>query len=236
MEVVNPRSALLSNLEVLALLRQLAADHVARTKTAIRIKKEEDASGKPTLEPHTEEVSENLRTVELEVSPSVPTWSTPLICHPDNPVPLRRVPAHATPVRSWRISARTRPCALLPHKSGETPSRKPCPDRARRTLRRVSPLHCTPYRPLTTPVRQIVEELEDRLGDRMHDILGIVSRSLSDTPATTPPQSPSSPTYTETVDAHDVEQGWDHDAADVEFDHLGEDVGVEGDLDMEDDD
>ena len=70
----------------------------------------------------------------------------------------------------------------------------------------------------------------------MHDILGIVSRSLSDTPATTPPQSPSSPTYTETVDAHDVEQGWDHDAADVEFDHLGEGVGVEGDLDMEDDD
>ena len=68
MEVVQSRSALLSNYEVLALLRELDADHVARTKTAIRIKKEEDTTGKPTLEPHTEEVSENLRTVELEVS------------------------------------------------------------------------------------------------------------------------------------------------------------------------
>lgn len=68
MEVVHPRAALLSNFEVLALLRELDADHLARAKTAIRIKKEEDATGKPTLEPHTEEVSENLRTVELEVS------------------------------------------------------------------------------------------------------------------------------------------------------------------------
>lgn len=67
MEIVNPRAALLSNLEVLALLRELDADHIARAKTAIRIKKE-DASGKPTFEPHAEDVSENLRTVELEVS------------------------------------------------------------------------------------------------------------------------------------------------------------------------
>ncbi|KIK99838.1 hypothetical protein PAXRUDRAFT_8605 [Paxillus rubicundulus Ve08.2h10] len=66
MEIVNPRSALLSNFEVLTLLRELDLDHIARTKTAIRIKKEEDIAGKPTHDTHAEEVSENLRTIELE--------------------------------------------------------------------------------------------------------------------------------------------------------------------------
>jgi hypothetical protein len=44
-KVVNPRAALLSNFEVLTLLRELENDHLARTKTALRIKKEEEASG-----------------------------------------------------------------------------------------------------------------------------------------------------------------------------------------------
>jgi len=68
----------------------------------------------------------------------------------------------------------------------------------------------------------------------MDEILGIVSRSLS---AATPSASPTNaPSYTETVDAYEIEQGWEHEAEDAEFDDLGEGVGVEGDLDMEDDD
>lgn len=73
----------------------------------------------------------------------------------------------------------------------------------------------------------------------MDEILGVVSRSLSATAATTSAQSASStngPTYTETVDTYEVEQGWEHDAEDAEFDDVGEGIGVEGDLDMEDDD
>lgn len=75
----------------------------------------------------------------------------------------------------------------------------------------------------------------------MDEILSTVSRSLSATAVTTSGQSTSStngPTYTETVDAYDVEQGWEHDAEDAEFDLLGEGVGVDGngELDMEDDD
>ncbi|KAG2034532.1 RNA polymerase Rpb4-domain-containing protein [Suillus americanus] len=66
MEVVNARSALLSNFEVLNLLRELDAEHIARTKTAIRVKKEEEATGKNSHDTQTEEISENLRTVELE--------------------------------------------------------------------------------------------------------------------------------------------------------------------------
>ena len=70
-QVINPRSALLSNQEVLTLLRELDSEHLARTKTAIRIKKEEDSSGnvigRAAYDPTTDDVSENLRTVEVEV-------------------------------------------------------------------------------------------------------------------------------------------------------------------------
>ncbi|KAF9468606.1 RNA polymerase Rpb4-domain-containing protein [Collybia nuda] len=70
MEVVDPRVALLSNFEVLTLLRELESDHLFSTKSALRIKKEEEASGGPTRPPgnHTlfGEASENLRTIEVE--------------------------------------------------------------------------------------------------------------------------------------------------------------------------
>ena len=71
-QVVNPRAALLSNFEVLSLLRGLEADHLSRTKTAFRIKKEEEASAVPssfTIPGNIShlEASENLRTVQVEV-------------------------------------------------------------------------------------------------------------------------------------------------------------------------
>ncbi|KAI0783421.1 HRDC-like protein [Abortiporus biennis] len=66
MEVVNQRSALLSNYEVLTLLRELENDHLARTRTALRIKKEEEAAGIARTHAPPEEVLENLRTVEVE--------------------------------------------------------------------------------------------------------------------------------------------------------------------------
>lgn len=137
MEVLHPRAALLANVEVLALLRELDAAHLARIRT-----KKDDA----------EDVAENLRTVELEVRPPVSyIRSSRLTCLPDNPIPRRGLSAHLATVRSWRISARPRPRPLLPHKGRETPGREPCPDRARRTLRRVSPLRSPPHRPLIIP-------------------------------------------------------------------------------------
>jgi hypothetical protein len=60
---VNPRAALLSNYEVLQLLRELEADHIARTRIAQRLKKEEEDAAAATGHP----VSENLRTIEVEV-------------------------------------------------------------------------------------------------------------------------------------------------------------------------
>ncbi len=70
---MNAQSALLSNHEVLSLLRELEADHLSRTKTAVRIKKEEEAAGVVSniipgdKHPSNVEIIQNLRTVEVEV-------------------------------------------------------------------------------------------------------------------------------------------------------------------------
>ncbi|KAK7029632.1 hypothetical protein VNI00_014330 [Paramarasmius palmivorus] len=66
MEVVDPRSALLSNYEVLELLRELENEHIARTKAAHRIKKEEEATGNVSKAPMEPVTSENLRTIQIE--------------------------------------------------------------------------------------------------------------------------------------------------------------------------
>lgn len=68
MDVVNPRAALLSNIEVLHLLRELEADHLASQKSALKIKKEEEQAGGHNPKNPAEHVSENLRTIEVEVS------------------------------------------------------------------------------------------------------------------------------------------------------------------------
>ncbi|KAG6377172.1 RNA polymerase Rpb4-domain-containing protein [Boletus reticuloceps] len=205
MEVLHPRAALLSNFEVLTLLRELDADHVARTKTALRIKKEEDAAGKPTLEPHTEEVSENLRTVELETIQYLSADYQPTLQQSEH-----------------GISQLVRDLAPLSLTKAE----------------KLQVVNLAPTEPVELYV--IIEELEDRLGDCMDEILGIVTRSLSATAGTAPAAAQSTsptngPTHTEIVDAYEVEQGWEHDAEDADFDDSG-DVRVEGDLDMEQDD
>ncbi|KAA1473839.1 hypothetical protein DENSPDRAFT_882331 [Dentipellis sp. KUC8613] len=68
MEVLNPRASLLSNYEVLTLLRDLENDYIVKSKTSVRIKKEEDAAGPsaPKAYDPLEDISENLRTMEVE--------------------------------------------------------------------------------------------------------------------------------------------------------------------------
>jgi hypothetical protein len=80
LQVLNPRSALLSNYEVLTLLKELENDHLERSKTAMRIKKEEESLNSSTsigatsgTHPHHHntnylpDISENLRTIQVEV-------------------------------------------------------------------------------------------------------------------------------------------------------------------------
>lgn len=88
----------------------------------------------------------------------------------------------------------------------------------------------------------IIEELEDRFGDRMDDILALVRTSLgAPTPSLNETQD-TQPQY-QSMDEMDIEgqDEWityvdpENDANNIVFDDTGEGMGVEGDLDMDDD-
>ncbi|KAK1219846.1 hypothetical protein PQX77_017423 [Marasmius sp. AFHP31] len=66
MEVIDTRSALLSNFEVLNLLRELENEHIARTKTALRVKKEEEDPSAQSSKRVEAVTPENLRTIQVE--------------------------------------------------------------------------------------------------------------------------------------------------------------------------
>jgi len=82
-----------------------------------------------------------------------------------------------------------------------------------------------------------VEELEDRLGDRMEEILSHVRSSLTLSPA------PITAIRVEQIEGFDPHAPTDYVDMDedayvqeeIMFDDTGEGVGVEGDLDMDDD-
>ena len=67
LQVIDTRSALLSNFEVLGLLRELENEHIARTKTALRMKKEEDDAAPQSAKRVEALTPENLRTIQVEV-------------------------------------------------------------------------------------------------------------------------------------------------------------------------
>ena len=122
-QIVNPNAALLSNYEVLQLLKELEADHIARTRTAQRLKKEEDdaaaATGHPPL--HSPDpplsVSENLRTIEVEVSSATRHFAqTFLSIHlrPSSTSPQTISPPVCRPQRASSASRRTSPLSVSP--------------------------------------------------------------------------------------------------------------------------
>lgn len=127
-QVVNARSALLSNFEVLTLLKEHESEQLVRQKTALRVKKEEEASGVQSYHINVEEAGENLRTVEFEVcgemngiSPSrVPTMR-PL----GNPIPFGRVPAACRTNRSRRSTTDQEHLALCIDQGREAADREP---------------------------------------------------------------------------------------------------------------
>jgi len=213
MEVVNPRSALLSNYEVLSLLRDLEADHLARTKTALRIKKEEEAAGVSSIvpgggkDPTVVEIYENLRTVSVEAiqyltSPSLPTTS-------QSPESISKLVKDLAPY----------------------------------DLTKAEKLQIVNLAPKThVELYVIVEELEDRLPGRMDDVIAHVEESLQPPPtqsantAFAQPNTHMSASMRESSNARNGSASEDEQWADAEeFDDAGEGAGVEGDLDMEED-
>ncbi|KAK6981067.1 RPOL4c domain-containing protein [Favolaschia claudopus] len=158
MEVVNPRAALLSNYEVLSLLRDLESDQLARTKTAHRIKKEEEASGLGSTvpvgggkDPTVVDVCENLRTVSFEA--------------------IQYLSADYQPTASQTPQAITQLVkSLAPYELTKA--------------EKLQIVNLAPQNHIELYV--IVEELEDRLSEHMEEILSHVSSSLVVDPALNP--------------------------------------------------
>ncbi|KAG0704859.1 HRDC-like protein [Suillus ampliporus] len=207
-KVVNARSALLSNFEVLNLLRELDAEHIARTKTAIRVKKEDEAAGKNSHGTQTEEISENLRTVELEAIQYLSADYQPTL--------------HQSDASITQLVRGLEPFGLSKSE-------------------KLQIVNLAPTEPVELYV--IVEELEDRLGNQMDDLIGVVTKSLHERT----PQPPNGAmavlegkrTRSEVaveVYEESEQETWEYDANAMEFDDTGEGVGVEGDLDVDDDD
>jgi len=217
MEVLNARSALLSNHEVLTLLQELDSDHLARTKTAIRIKKEEDSSGnvigRAGYDPTTDDVSENLRTVEVEAIQYLSADYQPTISQ-----------------TSTGITKLVKDLASFELTKAE----------------KLQVVNLAPTEPveLYVIVEELEDRLGDRMDDILTvvraslneapapDVIPVPSDSELDNPAGV--QQKLFLEEEQSWDDHDnVEQVFDSN--EVLFDDTGEGAGVEGDLDMEDD-
>ncbi|PPQ66388.1 hypothetical protein CVT24_007217 [Panaeolus cyanescens] len=216
MEVLNPRAALLSNYEVLTLLKELEADHLSRSKAALKVKKDESATdhgisiappSNNTLPPNTPnlEPSENLRTIEVEAI-------------------------------SYLSSDYLPTC-----KQTEQGISKLVKDLASYSLTKAEKLQIVNLAP-TLPVELyvIVEELEDRFQDNIDEILQKVEASLSGASGSVPHingTSAAASTAASTVVTVMEEDTWDEDGAyeEEDFDDTGAGAGIEGDLEMDDD-
>ncbi|THH08972.1 hypothetical protein EW145_g2336 [Phellinidium pouzarii] len=225
MEVVSARSALLSNLEVLTLLRELEGEQLARQKTALRVKKEDEdrvahgdvqsASQSQASHLLQENVCENLRTVEFEAIQYLSADYQPTKAQSPEAITqlVRGLSAfELTKAEKLQIVnlAPTEPVELY------------------------VPIICPPH-------PQIVEEIEDRLGENMAAVLDIVRASISTLPSELPPMGESAVLeHTLLEGSHGVHEdcpGWDDGGEGVEdeYDDTGAGAGIEGDLEMDDD-
>ena len=141
---MNQRAA---NHEVLQLLRELEADHIARTRTAQHLKNEEEDAAAATgylpcyLPPPRADppltVSENLRTIEVKVRcvPVTPMARLFLTCYtPGYPALHCRLSTHMPTDGVGRPMSHEKPRPLRPPKGRKAPNCQPNPRRARRAL------------------------------------------------------------------------------------------------------
>ncbi|KAH8831452.1 RNA polymerase Rpb4-domain-containing protein [Flagelloscypha sp. PMI_526] len=219
MQIINSRAALLSNYEVLELLKEQEADHLARQRTALRVKKEEEQNeagpssrnvlpgGRdPTALP---EISENMRTLQVEAIAYLSADHQPT--------------ALQTPEGITELTKQLQPFELT----------------------KAEKLQIVNLAPRSTvELYVIVEESEDRFGeDGMNSILALVNASLSEATTTTTTVTSTSPSGegSEPIQLIDDDQGGlvypvdEHEDIEPEFDDSGDGAGVEGDLEMDED-
>lgn len=213
MEVLNQRSALLSNYEVLSLLRQLENDYLARTKNALRVKKEEELAGNHTskIQAPTEDVCENLRTIEVEAIQYLSADYQPAVSQTEAGIAqLTKSLAAFDLTKAEKLQivnlAPTEPVELyviveeLEDRFGEQMSG------------------------MLNVVRSSLTNLPSALPQANVQTGGIADQDVQ-------------MVYTEdnTQDYLDEDGTWEYDANEIVFDDTGDGAGVEGDLDVEDD-
>ncbi|KAJ3481710.1 hypothetical protein NLI96_g7479 [Meripilus lineatus] len=207
MEVVNKQSALLSNFEVLSLLRELEGDHLARTRTALRIKKEEEAAGLASSKSHAppEEVLENLRTVEVEA--------------------IQYLSADFQPTSSQTESG----IAQLAKNLSSY-------DLTKAEKLQIVNLAPTEPVELYVIVEELEDRLGTRMDDILSTVRSSLNEP-STQPLVQEPQAVGVEEDIVPEPEFDTEdaEGWEYDANEVLFDDTGEGAGVEGDLDVDDD-
>ncbi|KAI0931024.1 hypothetical protein AcW1_007111 [Taiwanofungus camphoratus] len=213
MEVLNHRSALLSNYEVLTLLRELESDHLARTKTALRIKKEEEAAGNLSakIQAPTEDVCENLRTIEVEA--------------------IQHLSADYQPTTSQSVAGITQLTQSL-SKYDLTKAEK---------LQIVNLAPTEPVE-LYVIVEELEDRFGEKMDSILDTVRSSLSEPAAPLPNGVHVDASSGNlgggatlTYGENTEAYHGEDGtWEYDANEIIFDDAGEGAGVEGDLDVDD--
>ncbi|KAF7799435.1 hypothetical protein EIP86_010670 [Pleurotus ostreatoroseus] len=207
MEVVNQRSALLSNFEVLTLLRELESDHLAKTRTALRIKKEEEAAGTSPSRANApqEEVLENLRTIEVEA--------------------IQYLSADYQPIASQTEAGITQ---LTRNLSSY--------DLTKAEKLQIVNLAPTEPVELYVIVEELEDRFADQIDDILGVVKSSLSEAASSTPTAAQRNPQQNHEAEELLYPEDTEwQDGEYDANDVVFDDSGEGAGIEGDLEADDD-
>ncbi|TDL19712.1 hypothetical protein BD410DRAFT_841870 [Rickenella mellea] len=215
MEVISARSALLSNFEVLTLLRELESDQLARTKTALRIKKEEEQSGEPirNYQQPEEGVSENLRTVEFEAIQYLTADYQPL--HGQNEASIQKLVKDLEPYELTKAE-KLQIVNLAPTETVELyVIVEELEDRlGDKTVEVLDIVRKSLLERAPAPPPQVVDLLTDNMA----------------------PSFASAPTVSDPGYGQDVQATeWAGNVVYDEFVDTGEGAGVEGDLEMEDD-
>ncbi|KAI1788845.1 RNA polymerase Rpb4-domain-containing protein [Ganoderma leucocontextum] len=210
-QVLNQRSALLSNYEVLTLLRELESDHLARTKTAIRIKKEEEAAGLPPKhQALSEDVCENLRTVEVEAIQYLSADYQPTTLQ--SPEGIAKV---TRSLAQWELSKaeKLQVVNLAPTEPVE--------------------LYVI-VEELEDRFGDQMENILNTVKESLHKRAAATANGTSNGAQSAQEIQASAVVYSEYQEDYQDGQ-WDYAANEVVFDDTGEGAGIEGDLDLEED-
>jgi len=207
MEVINARASLLSNFEVLTLLRELESDFLAKTKTALRVKKEEEAAGTVVPKAHDpiEDISENLRTVEVE---AIQYLSADY--QPTNLQTEKGIAKLVKELGSFTLnkSEKLQIVNLAPTEAVE----------------------------LYVIVEELEDRLGDKMEDVLTVVRSsLKGPTPTDTETQGAGGGGGQAVFYSEEQVYQEEMRWENDANDLEFDDVGEGAGVEGDLDVDDD-